>query len=99
MRCDYPCVSLNTTSPSAFTFLALRTTERLFGCNMKEQVQIVEALVVPHEADQWLAVKHFVGEDSTIPFIVINSSFKGKCSAHLALVKLIKSAAVKDGCG
>lgn len=56
--CDYPRVSLHSTSPSAFTFLALQnSTERLFGCNMKEQVQIVEELVVPHEADQWLAVK------------------------------------------
>ena len=42
--CDYPCVSPDSTSPSAFTFPGLfsNNRERLFGCNMKERVQIVE---------------------------------------------------------
>lgn len=68
---DYPCVSPNSTSPSAFTFPAFffsfsNNREHLFGCNMKEQVlQIIEGPVVPHEADQQWAVKlTFCKDDS-----------------------------------
>lgn len=95
---DYPCVSPNSTSPSAFTFPGFffflsNNREHLFGCNMKEQVlQIVEGPVVPREADQQPAVKlTFCKDDS--------SSFRTKCFAGtvesfslVASVKLIEKS-------